>query len=255
MTWPPRSRAAQFGNLSSLTMTIYAHAALGEKRRALGKRISPSPEKPRKLATHLTFVGQKSARRALVSSIAYAVTAAFLGLCAAALGSLTYDLSTHGIETSAKVTKSHVGPRHRNIIVEFSDYDGRPVRAELPGAEVGSSDVGDTVRIRYEPDNPSVAMGAGTAGPVFEILLAVPFAVGAIGFAVLAYRRIRDRPRREPEQEDQRIEPDSEDLAPPPVANTGRGGNTNRASKGLVVLSITGAALVAYRLLAGRRPK
>jgi hypothetical protein len=136
---------------------------------------------------------RRSAVRTRAQGVLFAVLAVVLAAFAVGSGSLLYKVHTSGIETSAVIVDDPA--LSDNVIVEFRTLDGQTVRSEIPGADLGWSS-GNTVRVRYLRDDPSVAVGTNPFGIVMNSSLSVIAAMMAVGSGKAAQRRLRSRPSR-----------------------------------------------------------
>jgi uncharacterized protein DUF3592 len=97
-----------------------------------------------------------------------------------------------GIRTHAKVVQTAVGPG-RDVIVEFRTGAGPLVRAQVSAYDVGFPDTGDSVRVRYPPDDPSFVSGMGTGAVEMRIGTALLSGAVTVGLAAVAHHRRRRR--------------------------------------------------------------
>lgn len=123
--------------------------------------------------------------------VLFAVLAVVLALVTVGFGWLLYEVHTSGIETSAVIIDDST--LSKNATVEFQTTDGRTIRTEIPKADLGKSS-GDTVRVRYLRDDPSVATGTSPFGIVMNSCMTALAAMASATSARAAHRRLRRRP-------------------------------------------------------------
>ncbi|GAA1830278.1 hypothetical protein [Actinomadura chokoriensis] len=134
---------------------------------------------------------KRSIARTRAQGVLLAVLAVVLAFAAVGSGWLLYEVHTSGIETSAVIVEDPM--LSDNVTVEFQTVDGRTIRTEIPEADLGWGS-GDTVRVRYLRDDPSVATGTSPFGIVMNSCLTAIAAMGSVTAARAAHRRLRRRP-------------------------------------------------------------
>lgn len=115
------------------------------------------------------------------------------GLFGIVIGVIECLLIADGVKTSATVVRTDVGLKHDNVIVVFHTRDGQEIRAQASDYEVGAPDVGDTVRIRYEADDPTFITGTGWFAIVINTAIAVCLLYAGFSGGRTGLRRIRRR--------------------------------------------------------------
>ncbi|GAA1889515.1 hypothetical protein [Actinomadura bangladeshensis] len=129
--------------------------------------------------------------RTRARGVLFAALAVVLALVAVGSGSLLYKVHTSGIETSAVIVDDPT--LSENATVEFKTLDGRTIRTEIPKADLGKSS-GNTVRVRYLRDDPSVATGTSLFGIVMNSFMTAIAAMGSVSSGKAAHRRLRRGP-------------------------------------------------------------
>ncbi|MEV0401220.1 DUF3592 domain-containing protein [Actinoallomurus sp. NPDC050550] len=124
-------------------------------------------------------------------SIALGVGFAVFGIF---IGVVECLLITRGVTTSATVVQTGLGLKNRDVAVEFRTRDGQTITAQVYALEVGlSPDVGDTVHIRYETDDPTFISGSGWSATTVNILCTICFTWGGFSLCRKELRRMRRR--------------------------------------------------------------
>lgn len=156
-------------------------------------RAEPAPVRnARGAAPSVAASTRWTPRRAWTALIA-GVLVTFLGVGAALLTWKLHDGDAQRRARFRPVTAVRTGDGD----ITFSTADGRPVRTREPRQHGEGSDSGSTVRVRYDPSDPThVVVDANTLGRDITLaIVAVKLLIGGPVFVVLGARRLRRRAR------------------------------------------------------------
>jgi hypothetical protein len=168
-----------------------------DRARAVAPKVAVAGVRPDPVAPGASPVAPKgwSHRRAVIALVAGALVA-LLGVGAAAL---TWQLHAHDADLHARfrpVTAIRIG----DADVTFRTPDGRVFRTHEPEQHGEGTNLGPTVRIRYDPANPTnVIVDSNSIGRDITLaIVALKFMIGGVVFVVLGARRLRALARQAP---------------------------------------------------------
>lgn len=141
--------------------TVTPSTAQGARRTSVLERVKRSPW------THLA------------AALTVATLAALLSVQA---GVETHALRDHGRVVRAMVTGAQVQGKHQYVQVRFQGDDGRSVHTYLE-QKFGYPKAGDTIPVRYLPEDPAVALDARVRVWYAHCVLAALGSLLALGYA------------------------------------------------------------------------
>jgi curved DNA-binding protein CbpA len=185
--------AGKFAELAAAYGVLANHRTRREYDRG---RTGPVPVNASTTATATkppTAASTRWTRRRAWTALVAGVLVTLLGLGAALLTWSLHDGDAQRRARFRPVTAVRTGDGD----ITFSTADGRPVRTREPQQHGEGSDSGSTVRVRYDPSDPThVIVDANTVGRDITLaIVALKLLIGGPVFVVLGARRLRRRAR------------------------------------------------------------